>query len=232
MIATAIYNTTTQATTWVLFTFWDGPTPPVDLFSEIFAIGPYKNTWAQTTFHPFVDMLESSIITNEVISIGTETSPLPNATNGLEVFRSYYDYLVSTAEANKNVAGLTGQITYQAIPKRLAAKAKASGGDLLGLDPEHDLIVLELNWAYASSTDDKQMNKAIVTLTDGMRDRVNGFIKAGKLEKGLHLPLFMNDANFQQDYFGRLEGSTRKFVKKMQEKYDPDSFFKRTGGFK
>ena len=136
-------------------------------------------------------------------------------------------------DANNNVEGLHGQITFQAIPKRLAAKAKASGGDLLDLDPTKDLVVLELNWAYNSASDDKQMDKAVLKVASGIKDRIAAFVKAGKLEGGLHLPLFMNDANYQQDYFGRLRKTTRNFLKKVQAKYDPTGFFKtKTGGFK
>ena len=141
--------------------------------------------------------------------------------------------MINTTLAYKHVDGLVGQLTFAPIPKRLAAYAKASGSDLLSLDPTHNLVVLDMNLAYRNPLYKPQIDKAIVIFVKGIRDRVNGFVKAGKLADGVHLPLYMNYAHSSQNYFGRLRKSTQEYVKKAQKKYDPTGFFKsRTGGFK
>jgi hypothetical protein len=71
-----------------------------------------------------------------------------------------------------------------------------------------------------------------VELFSGIRDREQGFIKTGKLQDA-YVPLFMNDANYQQDYWSRLRPEILTYAKSVKDKVDPGGFFStRTGGFK
>jgi hypothetical protein len=164
--------------------------------------------------------------------IATESSPLPNSTFGPEVMKSYHDYFVDVAMANALVPGLTATMTFQPIPKRLAEKSKGNGGDLIDLDNSVDRIFFEFDYSFTSTLSDAQMNTVIKTLFSGIRERVRAFIANGTLQNA-YLPLFMNDANFQEDYWGRLRPETLSYAKEVKEEYDPHGFFAdRTGGFK
>jgi hypothetical protein len=76
------------------------------------------------------------------------------------------------------------------------------------------------------------MNGVIETLFSGIQERVSTFTANGTLPEA-YLPLFANDANFQEDYWGRLRPETLAYAEIVRDEYDPFGFFKdRTGGFK
>lgn len=134
--------------------------------------------------------------------------------------------------ANKLIPGLRAAIALQLIPKRLAQKAQADGRDLIALGDSVDRILMEFNYPFTSTLSDNQMDGAIKTLFSGMRDRVLAFITSG-MPTNAHLRLFMNDANHQQDYWGRLRQKTSTYARGVRDAYDPNGLFgDKTGGFK
>jgi len=217
---------------WVIFLFYDGPEPPVGTFDNITNIGPLVNTCTTTTYYDFVSQEDSIVFMGDVYMIATESTSLPSASVGLEVLSSYHNYFVDVAMANALVPGLTATMTFQPVPKRLAQKAKANGGDLIDLDDSVDRIFFEFDYSFTSTLSDAQMTTVIKTLFSGIRERVQDFISNGTLADA-YLPLFMNDANFQEDYWSRLRPETLNYAQGVREDYDPNGLFKdRTGGFK
>jgi hypothetical protein len=76
------------------------------------------------------------------------------------------------------------------------------------------------------------MDEAAQRLVLGMRERIDGFIANGTIESA-YSPLFANDANYQQDYWGRLKSGTREYARSVAEDLDPEGLFKlHTGGWK
>jgi hypothetical protein len=74
------------------------------------------------------------------------------------------------------------------------------------------------------------MDDATQRVYKGMRDLILQFTESGHLPEA-YVPLFMNDAYFRQDYFGRLR--TADFARSVRDQYDPEGFFAtRTGGWK
>ncbi|RDW57061.1 hypothetical protein BP6252_13876 [Coleophoma cylindrospora] len=217
---------------WLIFFFYDGPTPPAGTFDNFTNIGPLVNTCKTTTYYDFVSADDALVITGEVYMITTEATTLPNATVGLEVMRSYHDYYVDMAKNNSLVAGLTATMALQPIPKILAQKSKGNGGDLLDLDDAVDRIFFEFDYSFTSILSDTRMDATVKTLFTGIRERVQAFIANGTIPDA-YLPLFMNDANYQQDYWGRLRPEKLTYAQEVRDKYDPEGFFRdRTGGFK
>jgi hypothetical protein len=217
---------------WIIFLFYDGPEPPPGTFDNITNIGPILNTCTTTTYYDFVSSEDSVVFMGDVYMIGTESTTLPNTTVGLEVLSSYHDYYVDVAMANSLVPGLTATMAIQPIPKRLAQKSQENGGDLIALDNSVDRIFFEFDYSFTSTLSDAHMNTVMETLFSGVRERVLGFIGNGTIPDG-YLPLFMNDANYQEDYWGRLRPETLAFARGVREAYDPKGFFRdRTGGFK
>ena len=217
---------------WLIFLFYDGAEPPAGTFDNFTNIGPILNTCTTTTYYDFVSAEDSVVFMGDVYMIATESTPLPNATVGLEVMKSYHDYFVDVAMANSLVPGLTATMAFQPIPKRLAQKAKANGGDLIDLDDSVDRIFFEFDYSFTTPLSDGQMNTVIKGLFSGVRERVQAFIANGTLPEA-YLPLFMNDANYQEDYWGRLRPETLNYAQGVRNHYDPNGFFQdRTGGFK
>lgn len=47
----------------------------------------------------------------------------------------------------------------------------------------------------------------------------------------VYRPLFMNDAYFRQDYWGRIKRESKQYALETRLRYDPDGFFQeRTSG--
>jgi hypothetical protein len=88
-----------------------------------------------------------------------------------------------------------------------------------------------LDFSYGLSASDDNIDAANKNLFNGFDTIISRYIKEGVLPD-VHRPLFMNDANYAQDFWGRL-GSTEQ-ARQTREKYDPEMFFqKRTsGGFR
>ncbi|KAF2703916.1 FAD-binding domain-containing protein [Pleomassaria siparia CBS 279.74] len=215
---------------WIMFLFYDGPSPPVGVFDEFIAIGPFTNNCKTRSYYDLLTYNNFGVIKGSIYTIATETTPLPNATVGAEVLGAYYDHWRNTTKSVIGVSGIIGSIAFQPIPKRLARKAKELGGDMINLDDSVDRIIMEFNYSYLFDFDDAKMDAAIQTLYGGIRDLVTKYTDSGHLPKA-YLPLFMNDAYFRQDYFERLQ--TQTFAASVRDTYDPSGFFaRRTGGWK
>lgn len=195
-------------------------------------IGPLLNTATTTDYHSFVSAQDDLVITGQVYQITTEMSPLPNVTSQAEVFGAYYDVYTSVVNDHALIPGLIATMAMQPLPKRLATHAIANGGDLLDLDDSADRMLFEFDFSYDFSSDDTVMDAAISDIFTGMREKIQGFVADGTLEDA-YVPLFMNDANYQQDYFARLRPEKLAYAQEIRSALDPDGFFRdRTGGFK
>jgi len=117
------------------------------------------------------------------------------------------------------------------MPKRITQISKASGGVVFDQDDSVDRIIFELDYSYWYSKDDAQIDQVMQKTYTGLGDTVKRFQKEGKLPEA-HLPLFMNDLYFKQDYWGRLKDASK--WKAIAKKYDANGFFtnqKRVQGF-
>lgn len=233
MIATNHLILRTHKSIWHLLFFYDGPDLPAGIFDSFTDIGPTLNTCGRKTYAKLLTVFDNFVINGQVYSIATETSPLPNEKSGLEVMRSYYDHFVNVAaKTAPQVSGLIATMAIQPLPKMLAQRARANGGDLLDLDDSVDRIIMEFDMSNMRPSHAPKVDAALVDIYSGIRDRVQSFIANGTLQDA-YLPLFMNDANYQQDYFGRLRPETLAFARSVRDEVDPNGFFRdRTGGFK
>lgn len=66
--------------TWILFLFYDGPSPPADLFRNFTEAGvPVANFAKQRTYSEYISGSNWVVIKGSVVQIGTETIPLPSS---------------------------------------------------------------------------------------------------------------------------------------------------------
>ncbi|CZR63992.1 related to FAD dependent oxidoreductase [Phialocephala subalpina] len=232
IIATNEITLATLVNIWAIFLFYDGAAPPAGTFDMFTSLSPTLDTTGPQNYSAFVSAEDSLVITGQIYTIMTEMSPLPDTTNGYEVMKAYHDQWYNVTMSNALVTGLVATMAWQPLPKRLAAHALSQGGDLLALSPDVDRILMEVDFSYDLPTDDTQINAGVKEIFTGLRSLEQGFVKEGKLEDA-YVPLFMNDANFQQDYWGRLSPGTAEFARAVRDEVDPRGLFReRTGGFK
>lgn len=183
-------------------------------------------------------------------AIATETTPLPNATVGLEVMTTLFETFYNTTSEVLLDSGVIGTIAFQPMPRTITSKAIALGGvrsnpllknvypsnfilkqDLLSFPDTTDYIIMELDISHSLASDDDTTEAAIQQLYTALDNHVQNFITEGVLPD-VYRPLFMNDAHGTQDYWGRI--STADEARTVREKYDPELFWqKRTsGGFR
>lgn len=64
------------------------------------------------------------------------------------------------------------------------------------------------------------MDKTMVDTYSGLKSLVDGYVADGSLPDA-YRPLFMNDAYFRQDYWGRLKPEKRLFAENVRAAVDP-----------
>jgi len=188
------------------------------------------NNCKSRSYYDLLTYNNFGVLQGSIYTITTETIPLPNVANGADVLGAIHANWKNTTQSILGVAGLIGSIAFQPVPKVLARKARERGGDLIDLDEDVDRIILEFNLSYWLNIDDNTVDAATQQLYQNTRNLVTGFQQSGKLPEA-YLPLFMNDAYWRQDYFGRLR--TADFAREVRTRYDPENFFRdQTKGWK
>ncbi|OJD12491.1 hypothetical protein AJ78_06917 [Emergomyces pasteurianus Ep9510] len=215
IIATHIIGVADLLDIWMIFLFYDGEIPPHGTFDNFTNIGATLNTAKTQKYSELVTAQDSLTTTGKIIDMAVEHSPLPSARNP-EFMQSMNNHFVTVTEENKLVPGLLGTFSLQPIPKRLARHAKKNGGDLLDLDDSVDRLLVEFNYAYTSPSDVPQIERALKTITGALRKDTLDRINEGTLPDA-YLPLFLNDANYAQNYFGRLRPETLEYARRMRD---------------
>ncbi|KAF2021862.1 FAD-binding domain-containing protein [Aaosphaeria arxii CBS 175.79] len=215
---------------WIMFLFWDGPTPPEGTFDLFTNIGPISNDCKTRSYYDLLSHNDFAVVKGSIYTITTETLPLPDSTVAADVLGAIHSNWRNVTQSVIGTSGLIGSIAYQPLPRGLARKAREAGGDMLDLDDDVDRLLIEFNYSYWLASDDAKMDAATRGLYEGTREVVERHTQNGDLPDA-YVPLFMNDAYFRQDYFGRLR--TADFARMVREAYDPEDFFKeRTKGWK
>ncbi|KAH8157685.1 glucooligosaccharide oxidase [Xylaria polymorpha] len=190
--------------TWILFLFYDGPTPPADVFRNFTEAGvPLLNTAKTRTYSELIGGSNWVVVKGSVVAIGTETIPMP-----------------SSQDSEKVMEGIH------------AHWREVSGTTLLVPDDDADRLILELNYSFIPQWDYSKMADTLEATYTGIRERVLGWQEEGILSE-VYLPVFMNYGFYREDYWSRLRPESRAFAQQVAAKYDPDDFFRnRTGGWK
>ncbi|KAI0416939.1 hypothetical protein F5X98DRAFT_375321 [Xylaria grammica] len=219
--------------TWILFLFYDGPTPPADLFRNFTEAGvPILNTAKTRTYSSFIGGSNWVVVKGSVVTIGTETIPLPSSQDAETVMEGIHAHWREVSGKTLLEPGIIASIAYQPFPKSIARQANARAPDLIGADDEADRLILELNYSFIPKVDYNKMANTLEETYTGVRQRVLGWQEAGILQN-VYCPVFMNYGFSRQDYWDRLRPESRAFAQQVSAKYDPDDFFRnRTGGWK
>ncbi|KAI1261053.1 hypothetical protein F5Y18DRAFT_403205 [Xylariaceae sp. FL1019] len=218
---------------WILFLFYDGPTPPEGLFSNFTNAGtPILNTCVTRTYSDFIGGSNWVIVKASVVDIGTETVPIPSADDAPVVMEGIHAHWRNISGTKLLEPGIVASIAYQPFPKRIAQAALAAGQDLIDADDAADRLILEMNYSFLLQPHYDDMADTLEATYTGVRDRVLGWQADGILPD-VYLPVFMNYGFYREDYWSRLRPESRALAQQAAAKYDPDGFFRdRTGGWK
>lgn len=132
-----------------------------------------------------------------------------------------------------NSLHLTGQcsVDFQPLPSIIGQHSEANGGNAMGLsgsDPNRLLLELQCEWP--SATDDAELYSISRQMTDWLDQQVPIWLAAANRENE-YLPLFMNDAQADQNVTGSYRGYPE--FRALQLQLDPQGLFReRAGGFK
>lgn len=217
---------------WIIFLFYDGPSPPADFFKNFTDIGPILNTYRERTYADLMAFSNWVVIRGSVVDIATETIPLPSAANKEKVMDGIHAHWRNISSTTLAVPGIVASIAWQPFPKKIAQKARALSPDLIDADDSVDRIIIEMNYAFIPQTEYERMSDTMVATYSGVRNRVTAWQADGTLPQA-YLPLFMNYGFYRQDYFGRLKPENRALARQVAESVDPQGLFRdRTGGWK
>ncbi|RYP07348.1 hypothetical protein DL764_002564 [Monosporascus ibericus] len=229
LIPTAERTLATLVDLWIVFAFYDGPEPPAGTFDNFTSIGPFINTAKTQSMSELVSGNNWAVLEGSAYQIGTETIPLPSAADGPEFMGALYDHWVATSNKVQGEPGLIASMALQPAPRRLAAVARAKGGDLIDLDEDADRLVIELNYSFLYP-DDFTYGRVERTMRDtygGVRDLARNYTDTHAEELGnLYLPLFANDAFHAQDYFARLRPEKAALARRVAAELDPEGLFR------
>ncbi|KAL7626062.1 hypothetical protein AAE478_002832 [Parahypoxylon ruwenzoriense] len=215
--------------TWILFLFYDGVDVPEGTFKNFTDVGPLLNTLKVQTYAHLMGGSNWVIVKGSIVTIGTETIPMPSAENGEKVMESIHAHWRNVTDTTLLVPGIIASVAYQPFPKRIAQAARERSVDLIDCDDEAHRMIIELNYSFLLPSYYDKMDKTLQETYGGVRERVLGWQKDGTLPD-IYLPVFMNYGFYQQDYFARLRPENRAFAKSVSESVDPKGFFRtRTG---
>ena len=232
IIMTAERTIGTAVDLWIMFLYYNGPTPPVGVFDNFTSIPFNINTCKTQSMSSLVSGNNWAVVAGSVYTIGTESTTLPSPQNGKEVLEGFYDKWVEISNTVALVPGLIASIAFQPIPKSLTRVARSKGGDLLDLDDDSARIILELDYSFLFHSDYPKIDTTMRNTYNGLQSLVTKYQGEGKLPKA-HLPLFQNDCFYPQDYFGRLKPEKAALAKSVRDEVDPNGLWKdRTVGFK
>lgn len=231
IILTAERTLATAVDIWIMFVYYNGPEPPAYLFKNFTDIGPVTNFCKTQSMHQLLSGNNWAVLKGSVYTIGTETSPLPDASDPY-ILEAYYKHWVDTSNKAQWVPGVVASIAFQPIPKRLARIARQMGGDLLDFDEDADRIIMELDYSFLLNLNYDTIDQTMRDTYEGLARIRDGYVSQGQLP-AVYNPIFSNDAFYPQDYWGRLRPEKAALARRVRDEVDPLNFFKnRTAGFK
>ncbi|KAJ6151702.1 hypothetical protein N7470_006830 [Penicillium chermesinum] len=219
---------------WIMFVFYDGPEPPAGVFDEFEAI---DHTSTAKTWDTYYDLLKNNdffiLQWWATLRYCHRDYACPQCPRRAAPLQDLYDHWYNVTESVLEVAGVLGSIAFQPVPKTFSQKAKDRGGDLLDIPTDQNYIFIELDFSYSFPVDDSKIDQATQNLYTGLDNLVQKNIDEGLLPD-VYRPLFMNDAYFRQDYWGRIKPESKQAALDTRKNVDPDLFFQRrtSGGWR
>ncbi|KAF9773987.1 hypothetical protein IL306_008085 [Fusarium sp. DS 682] len=201
----------------LLFYFYDGEKPP--------------------TTGPFADFLKikSTLDTTKTQSYPDLTATIPYFKDDSGVYAEITNkFREITRTYFKNLRGLASQcsVDFQPLPSSIGKHTEERGGNAIGFtanDP--DRVLLEIQCAWVEKRYDDPVRQFSKDLTAWIEDKLPEWIEKNGGDANEYLPLFMNDAMYDQNVTGTYKDYAR--FKELQREADPEGVLReRMGGFK
>ena len=226
---------------WVVFLYYNGPTPPPGIFDDFLNIPPALNTCKTRSYADLLKTNGDIINYLQVIKIGTETLPLPEGPvegygdrteTSLHVLQTVFGHWRNVTKDVLAIPGMLSTLAFQPLPRGMTRIAKQKGGDLLDLDDSVDRVIMEFDFCFSDESATPLAEAKFAEVFGGVREHVLNFTEQGVVPEA-YLPLFYNDGFHTQDYSGRLRPERAQLARAVREEVDPDGLWlKQTGGFK
>ncbi|KFA66182.1 hypothetical protein S40285_08446 [Stachybotrys chlorohalonatus IBT 40285] len=217
---------------WIMFVFYDGPSPPDGIFSNFTDVGPIANTARRRSYADLIAASNWVVLPGVQVQMATETVPLSSSANSSLAFNDIYQHWRDVSDESRLVPGIIASIAFQPFPRDIARHALESGGDLIDCDDTVDRLIIELNYQFLLPASYSRMDELMQETYGGVRELVLEYQADGTLPEA-YLPVFANYGYFRQDYWGRIRPASRTFAREVAQAYDPQGLFRtRTGGWK
>jgi hypothetical protein len=92
VIVTAERTNVNVVDSWIIFLFYDGPTPPVGIFDNFTDVNPLLDTTRTRTYADLMALSNWVIVKASVVDIATETIPIPSSENFSEVMETLHSH--------------------------------------------------------------------------------------------------------------------------------------------
>jgi hypothetical protein len=200
--------------------FYDDPTVPAGVFDVFDAIPHTLDLTKTRSMHDMLLFDNTFVLKGSIYTIATETMALPNSTVGPTVMQGIYDTWHDVALTAGPVAGAIVSMALQPLPKRIHQISQSLGGVVMDFEPGYDGIVIEFDYSHLLPINHPVIDDKTVETYTKMGNKISEYEQSGLLPD-IHRPLFMNDAYFRQDYWGRLKPETKQRFQAIQDRYDP-----------
>ncbi|KAI0389939.1 FAD-binding domain-containing protein [Xylariaceae sp. FL0594] len=220
----------------LIYYFYDGPAPPTTgPFADFLKIPALISLTSQQNYST---LLQTNGAPAELITsrVSFRTYTIPFIASDPTIYGQIFDKWVDLTKTYlDNPLHLTGQCSmdFQPIPSLIGQHSEAAGGNALGLrgsDP--DRLFLELQCTWPVQADDGEIYALSRQMTDWLDAQTAVWLaQEGKSREDVYLPLFMNDAQADQNVTGNYRDYA--LFKALQHQVDPNGLFSgRAGGFK
>ncbi|KAG5757677.1 hypothetical protein H9Q72_014180 [Fusarium xylarioides] len=219
----------------LLFYFYQGEKPPTTgAFADLLKI---KSTLSTTKTQSYPDLLKSNgagvSLLNSRISFRTAT--IPYFPKDSTVYAEITDKFVAiTSTYFKDLRGFASQcsVDFQPLPSSIGKHTEERGGNAIGFtanDP--DRVLLEIQCAWVEKRYGDAVRQFSKDLTAYIEDKLPEWIERNGGDVDEYLPLFMNDAMFDQNVTGTYKDYAK--FKALQREADPEGVLReRMSGFK
>lgn len=231
---------------WIMFLFYDGPTPPAGVFDMFTSLSPITNNAKTRSYYDLLSYNNWAVLKGSFYTIATETVTLLDPSTPAAVNTTYgvledcYAHWVNVSRSYAAVPGLVASMAFQPFPAAFARKALAidqslgGDGDLLALDDSADRVIFEFDFSYLKglAATDVKVDQATREVYEGMGDVIDAAVADGRAPAA-YRPLFMNDGYHRQDYWARIAPESKTFAEDVKGRVDPDNFWgeRSAGGF-
>ncbi|KAH8197069.1 hypothetical protein TruAng_008776 [Truncatella angustata] len=148
--------------------------------------------------------------------------------NNVDVLKDVFNLYNASITKLSDVEGISLSLSFEPLMQLLAAKAKATGGNVLGVDPPAEGVVLTLLSLTFTDADDYS------TLSKFSQKLLSDIIAAAKKRGASNSFIDMNHAGASQKVLASYGSDNYAFLKATAKKYDPSAVFQKLlpGGFK